>query len=272
VRRCLRDCRAKRNPHLYHYGEQRIECKRSCEHETAHALGLIKLLKHAIAQGHDVTPHIQPMVDMLTEARREWAAATGGPDADTIEMARSSSVRSAGPGNTTTAISRRHLNIPSPNEEGARNSRMKMAAAGAGATMLCYLGHIVPFFQQICTGIEIMLGFSPVVARKDWPLVDLPLLGPVGFEMNLALANRVWARLGVFDGGFGVHIFNEANAEIYFGPVRISVIKAEVLWPTIITPMRLSHPCAHSCGCGALQSSSCGLLLTIADGCHDAHS
>ena len=227
VRACLRACRANRNPHLYHYGEQRIECRESCEHETRHALGLIKLVEHAAAQGHDLQPHADAiLVDTVSEAIGEHLG-------------------SSALGNTTSLSGRRLGKVGAVwgmLPKGIQ-TKVKSAALGAATTMICYLGHIVPVFQQLCQGIEIMLGFSPIAKRKAWDLVDLPLLGPVGFEMNLELANRIWARLGIFDGGLGIHIVNEAKAELYFGPVRVSLIHAQLKFKFVFT---YCNVCAYS--------------------------
>jgi len=64
---------------------------------------------------------------------------------------------------------------------------------------LCY----IKLFEPLCLGIDIVLGHTPIVKRQTWGGIKIPLIGELGFEAGLTIANLVWARLGMFDMGFG---------------------------------------------------------------------
>ena len=72
-------------------------------------------------------------------------------------------------------------------------------AVGAAATGLCY----IQAFEPLCIGVDLILGHSPIKKRSTYPLGDIPLIGEVGIESSLVLANVVWARAGLFEAGFG---------------------------------------------------------------------
>ena len=78
------------------------------------------------------------------------------------------------------------------------------AVAGAVATGICMIDH--SFFNALCAGIDISLGHSPITRRSQLAGPSLPLIGSIGLEWALAIANVVWARLGIFDGGVGIEL------------------------------------------------------------------
>lgn len=229
VRQCLRACRAKRNPHLYHYGDHRVECKQSCQHEMKHAHALVKLVQHAAHKGHDLHALVKPMVTDVVAAAVDGAlhaaAVRGLGNATAIAEAR----RRLGVG----ATANRMAKLSSAGDK-AGSALCKMGGGscrelglGMAANAICYIAHLVPVIKQLCTGVELTLGFSPITKGKSFDLLDIPIVGLVGFGVYLDLGANLWARLGIFDGGFGVDIGIEAKAEFYFGPVRLSLLHAQ---------------------------------------------
>lgn len=94
------------------------------------------------------------------------------------------------------------------------------------ALITAVVGIIVTFFCQTpegrvaCRGIDFILGHSPIVKVWRFAGPSLPVFGPVGFEASLVFANLIWARLGFFDGGFGVELEDGFTAEIFSSLAR----------------------------------------------------
>lgn len=79
--------------------------------------------------------------------------------------------------------------------------------------------------QALCQGIDIILGHSPIEKGAKYGGPKLPLIGEVGLEWSLVIANSLWARLGIFDGGFGVDVEDTFTVEFYAGPIRHEILK-----------------------------------------------
>ena len=74
-----------------------------------------------------------------------------------------------------------------------------MFVGGIAATALCY----IPKFEPLCIGVDLILGHSPIAKRSTYPLGKIPIVGEVGIESALKLANVVWSRASLFELGFG---------------------------------------------------------------------
>ena len=117
------------------------------------------------------------------------------------EFARAADAQTNEQGNQST---RRRLQLPAGST--ANKDRAQVAgafgaklAAGIASTALCYL----PALEYLCIGIDLILGHTPIGKRATYPLGKIPLVGEVGIETALTLANLVWGRIGLFEGGFG---------------------------------------------------------------------
>ena len=254
VEECKRTCRAARNPHLIHHGEYTAGCEHACNHEKRHAQALLKLLLHAGSYGHDVSS----MVDLHLE---EHAVQQGG----------NLSARSA---RYTPRRRRRALldmSLSSADLEAANALANKAAAFGGDAAQSAakVAAKVAAFALQftpdniclavsgecpqgskykwcmakktLCIGIDIILGHSPIVKGKDYKGPTLPLIGAIGFEWGAKAINQIWARIGIFDGGFGLRVEDVFFAEFYLGKTRI-----EVLAPHLCRSPRPLPPLPHA--------------------------
>jgi hypothetical protein len=84
----------------------------------------------------------------------------------------------------------------------------------------------VPLFRDLCRGWDLQLGHIPTYYSWVFQTPTLPIVGAVGLEAVLNVANQVWSRIGLFDGGFGIEIEETFFAEFFLGFVRIEVFGA----------------------------------------------
>ena len=119
--------------------------------------------------------------------------------------------------------------------------------------------------QALCTGIEIKLGHSPLSEGAAYPGPNLPILGEIGIEWSMEVANNIWAKIGVFDGGFGIELNNIFLVEFYVGAVRKDMLKIGLglkfdftyctvrdqasPWPPMRTRVHILRPLGLQCPC-----------------------
>jgi len=194
VRDCERSCRARQraHPHRFHHGDALRECNSGCRHGSEHSRLLVTLAEKAAANGHDLAAIL--------------AQDHGIGDRSDAETSRAVPAQNNAQNGNRSA--HRALSLPdqlSTAKEGAATVAKIVApalaavAVGAAATALCY----IPEFEKLCIGVDLILGHSPIKKRSTLPLGTIPLIGEVGIESSLVLANLVWARAGLFEVGFG---------------------------------------------------------------------
>ena len=79
--------------------------------------------------------------------------------------------------------------------------------------------------QNMCIGIDIALGHTPIVKGAKYAGPKLPIVGECGLEWSLVIANSMWAKLGMFDGGFGIDVEDTFTLEWYVGVTRVEIFK-----------------------------------------------
>lgn len=265
VEACRKSCRRHRNPHLHHYGDHRMECKLACEHETQHVQALLRLVRRAAHDGHAVEEYLQAptaiqastasaesagsslggaVTDRVTGHRRRLgvgsAAYSGGAKVGSMVCGMGGgSCASAAAGVAATALCYLAAEVPFIKQVcvgieivmGMKDISVRKewnivrgGSSNQHSSIPSALTRSVPC-RKFCTPVT---GVHDV--RISSHQCKLPLLGPVGFEVSLNLANSIWAKFGIFDGGYGVNIGNEAKAEFFFGPVRVSIVHLQLKW------------------------------------------
>ena len=219
VAACKRSCTRGRNPHLVHVGAHSSECQQACEHEVEHARNLLKLVEKGLLRGHDISQMLlRKVASMLgldsSSMLSELHASIRSEDMERIAAA-----------NHSVRLPEAHRRLATYAQRGAT------AGAGAATTALCYLvataqpsGGPLELAKALCIGVDIVLGHSPIVKRAQYGLPEIPIVGPIGIEWALTIANLIWARIGLFDGGFGIELEDTFNIEFFAGATRVELL------------------------------------------------
>jgi hypothetical protein len=200
VRDCERSCRARQraHPHRLHHGDALRECNMGCRHGAERSRLLVTLAEKAAANGHDLQAIISQdhgiSVSVTGDHAERGHARFSRADAE---------AQTNGQGNQR---ARRLFDVPDTLEKGANVRVAKQlgrgVTAGIVSTALCY----IPAFEKRCIGVDLVLGHSPIAKRNTYPLGKIPIVGEVGIESALVLANLVWGRASLFETGFGERV------------------------------------------------------------------
>ena len=175
-----------------------------CRHGAERSRLLVTLAEKAAANGHDLQAIISQdhgiSVSVTGDHAERGHARFSRADAE---------AQTNGQGNQR---ARRLFEVPDTLTKGAVRVAKPLGikvAAGIVSTALCY----IPAFEKMCIGVDLVLGHSPIAKRNTYPLGKIPIVGEVGIESALVLANLVWGRASLFETGFGERV--EPTSEVF---------------------------------------------------------
>ena len=201
---CARSCTRSCNPH-----QHREHCHDACEHQCKHGIEISGLLRSLVRKGSAHTDNSVPHTLQLVWDHARTAHRSRRSMLDSLELVHGQMYAT---------------------------ESLPMNSSGSSSQRRLSFWDAIDFDQYSFVFVDTILqpggsAAAPFGWNKEWgSRTLLGDFGGAGADAIVSLNNRAWLRVGLFGGGFGIHLDNFADASGYLVILEVAIFKAQLVF------------------------------------------